>query len=310
MSGAIHARRAAAGARLHLESRLGRRRHAGDARADRAHADVLGHARDGHAFRIHDRGPERDAHNQGWMRVLGWLQSYLQRTDAISRSPPSMKPSRICNTHGAFSWSELTTSDPKEARRFYGKLLGWQFQDMDMGTGMYTVINVGGAGHRRHHRHAAQRGRACRPRGAATSPSTTSMRSPTRGRTGRARAARTDGHPDRRPLRDDHGPARRDAVAHHLRQEELDAMRGRFSEARIRASCAKPQPDAGHGPLLEPLISRSTLRTWKAKYGAMPSTAEHGRITMHDMTAAAAAGGYPAQSRNQVVVRWPMSTRH
>ena len=49
-------------------------------------------------------------------------------------------------THGAFSWTELTTCDTKDARKFYGKLLGWQFQDMDMGTGTYTVINVGGEG--------------------------------------------------------------------------------------------------------------------------------------------------------------------
>ena len=49
-------------------------------------------------------------------------------------------------THGAFSWTELTTSDTKAACTFYGKLLGWQFQDMDMGTGTYTVINVAGQG--------------------------------------------------------------------------------------------------------------------------------------------------------------------
>jgi predicted enzyme related to lactoylglutathione lyase len=49
-------------------------------------------------------------------------------------------------THGAFSWNELTTSDPKAARKFYGTLLGWQFQDMDVGQGTYTVINVGGQG--------------------------------------------------------------------------------------------------------------------------------------------------------------------
>jgi uncharacterized protein len=47
-------------------------------------------------------------------------------------------------THGAFSWNELTTSDTKAARNFYGKLLGWQFQDMDMGESTYTVINVSG----------------------------------------------------------------------------------------------------------------------------------------------------------------------
>lgn len=50
-------------------------------------------------------------------------------------------------THGAFSWTELTTSDTKEARKFYGKLLNWEFQDMDMGPqGTYTVINVDGQG--------------------------------------------------------------------------------------------------------------------------------------------------------------------
>lgn len=50
-------------------------------------------------------------------------------------------------THGAFSWFELTTSDPKSARGFYGKLLDWQFQDMDMGpSGTYTVINVDNQG--------------------------------------------------------------------------------------------------------------------------------------------------------------------
>jgi predicted enzyme related to lactoylglutathione lyase len=49
-------------------------------------------------------------------------------------------------THGAFSWNELTTRDTKAARKLYGTLLGWQFQDMDMGESTYTVINVSGQG--------------------------------------------------------------------------------------------------------------------------------------------------------------------
>jgi len=49
-------------------------------------------------------------------------------------------------THGAFSWTELTTSDRKAARKFYGTLLGWELKDMDMGHGTYTIINVGGQG--------------------------------------------------------------------------------------------------------------------------------------------------------------------
>ena len=52
----------------------------------------------------------------------------------------------LTQTHGAFSWTELTTTDPRAARDFYGKLLGWKFQDMDVGTGKYTVINVGERG--------------------------------------------------------------------------------------------------------------------------------------------------------------------
>jgi uncharacterized protein len=46
-------------------------------------------------------------------------------------------------THGAFSWNELMTTDPAAAQRFYGELFGWQCQDMDMGTGPYTVASVG-----------------------------------------------------------------------------------------------------------------------------------------------------------------------
>lgn len=46
-------------------------------------------------------------------------------------------------THGAFSWSELMTSDPKAAVAFYGQLFGWKSEDMDMGTGAYHVQKLG-----------------------------------------------------------------------------------------------------------------------------------------------------------------------
>lgn len=49
-------------------------------------------------------------------------------------------------THGAFSWAELATTDVPAAKKFYGQLLGWQLQDMDMGEMTYTVINVSGQG--------------------------------------------------------------------------------------------------------------------------------------------------------------------
>ena len=46
-------------------------------------------------------------------------------------------------THGAFSWSELMTSNPKAACEFYGTLFGWKAETMDMGTGPYHVLKVG-----------------------------------------------------------------------------------------------------------------------------------------------------------------------
>ena len=51
----------------------------------------------------------------------------------------------VYKTHGALSWSELTTSDPAVAAAFYGKLFGWTLQTMDMGegTGPYQVVKVG-----------------------------------------------------------------------------------------------------------------------------------------------------------------------
>jgi predicted enzyme related to lactoylglutathione lyase len=48
-------------------------------------------------------------------------------------------------THGAFSWSELMTGDPKAACDFYGKLFGWKVETSDMGSGPYHVLKVGDA---------------------------------------------------------------------------------------------------------------------------------------------------------------------
>jgi uncharacterized protein len=49
----------------------------------------------------------------------------------------------VYKTHGAFSWNELTTTDPAAAADFYAKLFGWSVQSMDMGTGPYRVVKVG-----------------------------------------------------------------------------------------------------------------------------------------------------------------------
>ncbi len=46
-------------------------------------------------------------------------------------------------THGAFSWSELMTSNAGKASEFYGSLFGWKIEAMDMPSGKYHVAKVG-----------------------------------------------------------------------------------------------------------------------------------------------------------------------
>jgi len=46
--------------------------------------------------------------------------------------------------HGMVHWTELQTRDVKKAKDFYGKSLGWSFNDMPMGTGAaYPIIMMG-----------------------------------------------------------------------------------------------------------------------------------------------------------------------
>src|SRR5258705_12608318 len=48
-------------------------------------------------------------------------------------------------THGAFSWFELMTTDPKAAKDFYTKLFGWTTEEMNNMPGMtYTVVKAAG----------------------------------------------------------------------------------------------------------------------------------------------------------------------
>lgn len=49
----------------------------------------------------------------------------------------------VFSTPGAFSWSELLTTDPAAAKAFYSKLFGWGTKDMQMSSGAYTTCQVG-----------------------------------------------------------------------------------------------------------------------------------------------------------------------
>ena len=47
-------------------------------------------------------------------------------------------------THGAFSWTELMTTDSEAAKRFYGELFGWQFEEFPAKDMKYTVVKAAG----------------------------------------------------------------------------------------------------------------------------------------------------------------------
>lgn len=47
--------------------------------------------------------------------------------------------------HGTFHWNELMTRDAAKAKDFYGKTLGWTFDDMPMPGMTYTLIKAGDA---------------------------------------------------------------------------------------------------------------------------------------------------------------------
>lgn len=49
----------------------------------------------------------------------------------------------VYKTHGAFSWSELSTSDPEGAAAFYGALFGWQVQPPMPEMGDYRLASIG-----------------------------------------------------------------------------------------------------------------------------------------------------------------------
>lgn len=46
--------------------------------------------------------------------------------------------------HGTFAWIELATMDTAAAKKFYGGLFGWTYDDMPMGPdAVYTMVNLG-----------------------------------------------------------------------------------------------------------------------------------------------------------------------
>jgi hypothetical protein len=47
-------------------------------------------------------------------------------------------------TPGAFSWSELLTTDIAAAKAFYGEVFGWRFKEGEVSENPYSVIEIEG----------------------------------------------------------------------------------------------------------------------------------------------------------------------
>ncbi|HKO38259.1 MAG TPA: VOC family protein [Solirubrobacterales bacterium] len=58
--------------------------------------------------------------------------------------PADFAGSELVNEKGAVGWNELESRDPEGAKRFYGAVFGWEFQDHDMGEMTYTEWQVDG----------------------------------------------------------------------------------------------------------------------------------------------------------------------
>ena len=44
---------------------------------------------------------------------------------------------------GTFCWAELATSDQTAAKAFYSAMFGWEFDDMPIPGGVYTIFRSG-----------------------------------------------------------------------------------------------------------------------------------------------------------------------
>ena len=52
---------------------------------------------------------------------------------------------RTSHAPGTFSWVDLSTTDPGDAKRFFGRLFGWEFDDLPVGNGsIYTMCRRDG----------------------------------------------------------------------------------------------------------------------------------------------------------------------
>ena len=94
----------------------------------------------------HDGFPTRASLGALWSLGVLWGIATMA-TAAVAATfvlPPLVQPASREHHEGKVIWADLVTPDVAGAKRFYGELLGWTFNDIHTGTSDYSVALLDG----------------------------------------------------------------------------------------------------------------------------------------------------------------------
>ena len=72
-----------------------------------------------------------------------YLYYYIMYKNSVCPEQ-SLTMMNVFQQQGAFSWSELMTTDAAAAKSFYAQLFGWEMDDRPISGMIYTVLKAGG----------------------------------------------------------------------------------------------------------------------------------------------------------------------
>lgn len=82
---------------------------------------------------------------RSWIALIGVLGMIAATTAAPLEVPPLVQPASTEHHAGKVIWLDLITPDLAGAKRFYGELFGWTFQDVSKGRTPYCVASLNGS---------------------------------------------------------------------------------------------------------------------------------------------------------------------
>lgn len=81
------------------------------------------------------------------MQVMeaGWLAFFMDPEGASFAAWKANNHigAQVVNEHGALSWNELNAKDVDTAKKFYGEVFGWSFEDVPMPNMTYSLAKAG-----------------------------------------------------------------------------------------------------------------------------------------------------------------------